>query len=477
MPDPYALLREAEARAKLLAARERQEIALQGDLFDLQVDFIEDPAKRKTLVCGRRAGKTHVLKRYLVRTAMRHAGSLCLYVALTRPYAVSLLWRELTAYLAELGLGVKLDNNLHTIDFPNGSRIVFGGVSSKDEREKLRGFAYHLVVADEVGSFGPYLSYLLEDVLQAALLDYDGTLVLAGTPGPTAAGAFYDADHDRSGAWKHWHWTVLQNPKIPQWKDNPKWQAVAGAFLGSVRLKTPDAKFRREYLGEWVRDVDALLYALDATRNYYDFVPAHGYDYVIGADTGYNDASAIVVVGASRITRHVYLVSEWSASGVLIDRLAHELKATQARYPDAQMVIDPANKQLVESMKQIYNLPLQAADKAGKRAHIDIMNASLHQGALLFPRGSQTYEQMSILEWNKTRTAESEAFPADLADSLLYAYTHIYNWHNAQREPEPLTERQRHSEEERLLIETAVRRAQGKSDDPLDFDEPDWGDL
>lgn len=142
------------------------------------------------------------------------------------------------------------------------------------------------------------------------------------------------------------------------------------------------------------------------------------------------------------------------------------------------MVIDPANKQLVESMKQIYSLPLEAADKQGKRAHIDVLNAALHQGTVKFPRKSATYEQMSILEWNAKRTAESETFPADLADSMLYAYTHVYNHHNRKDLPAPTTEAERGKDEEHKMIEQAIAKMQHKDVDPLGYNDPTefWGD-
>ncbi len=126
---------------------------------------------------------------------------------------------------------------------------MIGGVSSKDEREKYRGKHFTLVVCDETGSYGAYLSYLLEDVLSAALLDYDGDLVLSGTPSPVAAGPFYDRVHDQSGAWAHFGvWTVLQNSKIPQWEGKPQWRQMAEAYLAVKASGMPAVKFRREYM-------------------------------------------------------------------------------------------------------------------------------------------------------------------------------------------------------------------------------------
>ena len=64
---------------KVAAQRIAQAQALQqakqdllGDLFQLQIDFILSPAKRKTLVAGRRSGKTFALARLLIKTALEN---------------------------------------------------------------------------------------------------------------------------------------------------------------------------------------------------------------------------------------------------------------------------------------------------------------------------------------------------------------------------------------------------------------------
>lgn len=416
--------RELERRAVLRLKQGKLQQALRAMLFALQLAFIADTAKRITIDSGRRSGKTHVISRRSIKAATK--GKRILIVSLSKPHAVDLYWTELTKLCESLELDVKPDNVRHTLTFAGDGFIALGGVSSKDEREKCRGKGWHEVVCDETGSFGVFLTYFIEDVLDATLADYDGTLILAGTPSPTGAG--YYADACASDNWSHHHWTVAQNRMLPQWANLPDWDKRALAFLADKKEKLPRAKFEREYLGLWVRDLSALLVNFD-DRNRYDSLPQRQWTYVMGIDTGSKDESAIVLLAVSRATNEIFLVDEWSKSGVLIDdpkNIENSLVGQIRRIAGdkrPRMVIDPANKQLVDSMTMLYKLPLERADKLGKAAHIDILNTCAHQGLIKFPKRSTTFDQSSTLEWDDDRKREREGQPCDRFDAMLYAFT------------------------------------------------------
>ena len=141
---------------------------------------------------------------------------------------------------------------------------------------------------------------------------------------------------------------------------------------------------------------------------------------------------------------------------MLPDQLADKINFYYKRYPEATLVIDPAQKQTVEAMRARYNLPLITAEKLGKRTHIEFLNNALHQGVFFFKRLSEeetsAYDQMSVLEWDKRHMRESEDFPADLADATLYAFTYVYNYHNQSTLKEvPTAEEELRAYEERTL--------------------------
>lgn len=448
--------RELERRYLLTVRQKQLENALRANLFALQLAFILDTAKRITNDTGRRGGKTHAVARRITRAA--NSGKRCLIVSLSKPHAIELYWSELTKLCEALKLDVKVDNVRHVIHFSSGGLIALGGVSTKDEREKCRGKGWHEVVCDETGSFGIFLQYFLEDVLDATLADYDGTLILAGTPSPSGAGYFHDVCH--SDAWSHHHWTVLDNEMLPQWAGKAEWRELAEAFIAEKKTKLYPAKFEREYLGKWVRDLSALLVHFDEAKNRYDALPGGGYQYVMGIDTGSSDKSAIIVLAVSKATSGIYLIDEWQKAGVLIDGLVEQIRRMAAGRAGIRMVIDPANKQLVDSMAMLYKLPLEKADKLGKSAHIDIMNGASHQGVLRLPHKSATWDQACALEWNDDRTREREGQACDLFDAMLYAFwaAHLENYWRPTVEPEKPIKPQIVMEMERLRIEEQSKK-------------------
>ena len=66
-----------------------------NDLFDYQLDFIDDESQIKTALCSRRSGKTYASCYYLLEEASRHPDIICAYIALTRRSAKRLMWTDL----------------------------------------------------------------------------------------------------------------------------------------------------------------------------------------------------------------------------------------------------------------------------------------------------------------------------------------------------------------------------------------------
>ena len=185
-------------------------------LFGLQQDFINDPSKLKAALCGRRAGKTYAICYYLIQEAFRAPESICAYIGLSRISAKRLMWQALKRANRQFKLGMRFNNAELIATLPNHSQIFLAGANDEGDIDKLRGSAYRLVALDECASFGPHIDTLVEEVIEPALLDYDGTLALIGTPNAACRGLFYKATTDKSYGYSLHHWTVLNNPHIPK---------------------------------------------------------------------------------------------------------------------------------------------------------------------------------------------------------------------------------------------------------------------
>src|SRR5437016_2338313 len=109
----------------------------------------------------------------------------CLYIGLTRESAKRIMWKDvLKAINRRHKLGIRFNESELSAKFPNGSVIyLVGADSNEDERQKLLGQKFVLVVIDEAQAFGIDLRKLVYGVLKPAVADYRGTIVLTGTPG------------------------------------------------------------------------------------------------------------------------------------------------------------------------------------------------------------------------------------------------------------------------------------------------------
>ena len=113
-------------------------------------------------------------------------------------------------------MGMEFLENQLTVKLPNGSQIILGGCQDPGEVDKFRGPAYSRVIIDEAQSIKTsILETLVNDVLEAALLDHDGELWLCGTPSATCSGYFYDADQLKRSPFESHYWTLLENPHLP----------------------------------------------------------------------------------------------------------------------------------------------------------------------------------------------------------------------------------------------------------------------
>lgn len=275
--------------------------------FDKQLKFVLDTSKFKTAVCSRRAGKTMACAADLFSTALLHPGVNVLYITLSRTTAKRIIWKELLRLQKKYAPNSHIDNSELVITLPNESTIYVSGAKDETELEKLRGLALKKVYIDEAQSFRPYIAKLIDDILVPALYDYDGSLILIGTPGPACSGYFYEACHNSE--WANYKWTIFDNPWI-QKKSGKHPREIIMAELKRRGVTESDPTHMRENLGLWVQDTDALVFKFDDSKNIFVRKPEGRFEYVFGIDLGYLDADAIAVLGYSYEDKNVYLVEE-----------------------------------------------------------------------------------------------------------------------------------------------------------------------
>ncbi len=427
-------------------------------LFPLQRDVVRDPAKRKALICGRRAGKTDVIIRDFAHGMLAEPGSANLYVALTITSALKIFWKPFRRLNDEHGWGFRFNEAKHEVSHANGSWLALGGGNALPDLEKYRGTPWRRVRADECGAWKPsYLQYFVREVVEPSFMDFDGDLWLAGTPGRAPVGYFYEACHGKHGFSVH-RWTAEQNPHV-QWR-RFVYDPVNGIFALNG-WNEDSIIFKREYLALWSVDPSELVYAYSHAKCVLSELPEHrhGYDYGVGFDFGVNNASAYSVVASPRITGNTIVTVE---SARFVGMAPSEFAAIANRvlktYRPIRAVGDSGG--LGKGFMQEYSIrysdwAITPANKQDRRGTLEIVSDMLGSGRkkVIESANRDLVAEWSTLQWDEDRENTAEGQDNDVSDADMYISKEMPAFLQRATDPEKPPE----DEYERRMRERAQR--------------------
>ena len=425
MPSPKKITEELWSKR---AAARAPPLDLGAVLFKQQLPFGLDQSRYQTAVTPRRAGKTFAIAAKLLDVAQKKAGCVALYITLSRINAKRIVWETLKEMNRAHSLGGVVGEQDLCITMPNGSRVYLSGASDKGEVEKFRGLALGIVILDEAQSFPAYIEQLVDEVLAPALMDYAGALCLVGTPGPVPIGYFHDKV--TSSHWAHFGWSVFDNIHLAR-KSGRTTQSLLEDELARRGVAVDDPVIRREWFGEWALDTNSLVFRFDPEKNARPAL-AHQH-HVIGVDLGFDDADAIAVLGWSDDAPAVDLVYEWVGAKQTITTLMGQVKDAHEKYKPLAVVADTGGlgKKIAEEIQARTGIPIEAADKARKLEHIEMLNDALRTGRMFAPADSRMAQDALLVEWDRSNPEKpkiGERFHSDILDAVLYAYMRCLEW-------------------------------------------------
>lgn len=414
--------------------------------FPAQLRFIQDPAKRKAAFVLRRGGKTTAIAIYMVWTCLSAPASKTLYFGKTSDSSENATWLKIFyPLLSKLNIPYRKTKNL--ITFRNKSTIRLAGADATGEEvTKYLGTAYKLAVFDECQDLKHDLKYWIDELLGPAMIDEAGTICCIGTAGRALGRYWHDITRpDSTLDWSVHSWTA---------EDNPHMAEKIKAEIERLKKANPnleqDPGFRNQFRCEWVLDnVDRVYHNTerniltdDQTKE--SLLKAETrWSYLLGFDFGYEDDTAIVVGAFSKHDPHFYIVETFKKPQMLTEEIAVKLKDLRDRYQPIYMVGDCQNKTLVQTLRQQYRLPLRAADKLGKEAHIAMMNSDFLMGKIkvIEDRNKGLLDEWSALVWDEKKRVQGvfkeQASKANhAADACLYLH-HFSKHFAATPEPEP----------------------------------------
>jgi hypothetical protein len=267
---------------------------------------------------------------------------------------------------------------------------------------------------------------LVTDILEPATLDLDGTIALFFTPSAAASGYAYDCDHV-GDAWQRFHWTLMENPHLPkaaEWLEQRKHE-------NSWSDNSP--VYRREYLGEWIRDEDSLVYAYDGKLNCVDPFPDSAFEsHILGIDLGFIDSTAFVVIGFSEDHAEACVVYADKMSGLTTDDIAKRIHKLNDRFDPVRTVADSGGlgRMVIEECNRRHELNIWPAEKSKKLDHIELINSDFRSGRFLIEDTVATEplrDELVLLEWDPNERERGRYIEADhlenhCSDAMLYAW-------------------------------------------------------
>lgn len=412
--------------------------------FPQQTNFVKDQARLKALFCTRRAAKSFTAGLYMVYEALRNPGSNCLFVGLTRDSAKGIIWKDVLEVINyRHNLGARANLAELTMTFPNGSVIKCLGVDAdQDEMNKLLGKKYKLVCIDEASMYTIDMEKLVYGILKPAMADQRGTICLMGTSSNYTRGLFYDITTGVKKDWKVHTWTAFDNPYVAK-----QWQEELDDIDRDRPLFKETPLFKQWYLNQWVVDTDKLVYKFNQDRNLFSGTtsdPRHSaipWTYVLGVDTGWEDDNAFVLGRFHANDPCFYIVKTFNKPHMTFDQVCVKIQEfmDDKDHAPVKVIIDGANKQGVESMRQRSSIPFEYADKTGKVDFIEMLNADLVQAKIKIYSGcTSLINELMGLVWKTDGDKivipkkEHPSLPNHLCDAFLYAWRNGYHY---QSEP------------------------------------------
>jgi len=414
--------------------------------------FVNSTRNRRAWMAGRRSGKSHGLGAWYFEGMELLPGERSVYVGLSRSKAKQILWDgALERMRKEYNLPIKLttsDGQL-MVRHRNGSSLWLVGCKDKKEAEKLRGERFYRAGVDEAQAFPDWIEYLVEDCLDPALMDLQGSLSLAGTASALAVGYFFEVTTGIRPGWDNHHSTMLDNDSMPhaaEWLRNKKLQ---------MQWADDHPTYLREYMGRWIDDPGALVYPIlhdnswapskDGSHPY--GLPPGEYSYGLGIDLGFGERStAFVLAAVRRGTGEIYILKAYTRSRLIPTALASHVQSIRQRVAaetggGLRVVVDEGalGKGYAEQMR-VMGVACEAAEKTQKRAFQEFVGGIIKSLALKvdFSTCQELLSETRKLQFDSETGEEDDRYQRHCADAMLYIVRAMFPRYDPQEtEPEP----------------------------------------
>jgi hypothetical protein len=411
-----------------------------------------DESTQKSLIAGRRGGKTYGEAADLLIHALENPLANNLFVTLAKSHARTLLWDNPKTGLKVLNrlfdVGLHMDNTKAIATLPNGALISLHGASKADELEKIRGRANDRVKVDECASFAPLrLKNLVDNCIVPTLADYNGRLTLSGTPGSVPAGPWWDStsiyvhgenpfknEKPRCVAFDKKH---LAMPGEYEWvchrynfEDNvalPGLREFAYGRKLAKRWGDDDPSWVREWLGFWLIDFEALVYRYKPEYDWSGGVIPRKADwrYVMSLYWGKTGTVGIVVLAYSETTHGLWQVAERKIEDATLRSVASTIRKFDGKFGIDEMVGARYGNldKIFEDLADLHGIYINVVSTKGKVDLQVLANEDMDMAMVHMLKDSELRSEALRLQWKDPGVKEDLTY---ISNELSSAFT--FGW-------------------------------------------------
>ena len=292
-----------------------------------QATVANDTHRFRTLISGRRFGKTTLAIREMARFA-RIPNQTVWYVAPSYRMAKGIAWRPLKHRLLDLRWVEKINETELSIYLKNGTEISLKGAENPDS---LRGRAINFLVMDEFADIDPTAFY---EALRPTLADTAGSALFCGTPKGIGNWSYdlFQMPKEDSDSWASFQYTTLQGGFVSETE------------IAEAQRLLDTRTFQQEFEATFTTAGNRVWYAFDREQNIKKWNQDTPTAIAVGMDFNIDPMSAVIF---ARHGDQVWAIDEIEIYGSNTDEMIQEINS---RYPNIRpervMVYpDPASRQ------------------------------------------------------------------------------------------------------------------------------------
>lgn len=413
---------------------------------------------------GRGGGKSFAMLGRFHSVSAAHPNQKSVFVAMSAERARDILFPAVWKFNELYGCNITEKRGDGVFEWPNGYQVTYRGCKDINEVNKRRGVPWVAAGWDEAASINQTLLAIdIHDAVAPRLMDFNGLWFVGGTPGPVPQGYWHELSAGEGGQYPVFAWDARSNPHLPNVlqyfvetlqrmqgiPERRTWpshcESILDLIMDPACWRLLPATFVREYLGQWVLDLRAIIYKLLPKNSFSEFPLTPDY-WTIGLDLGAHseeepdlDHAALSVVASHSSLPYIWVREAVKLSDCTVDSLAATVCQKLETYPEASVHIDGTSAgKLIERTLQRMGIPIQCADKAKKLRRIQLVQSALRNGNLQLHQRDcmDARSEAMALVWNEKRDDHSPRCDDDAWDSILYGVTpHMGDYRPELNEP------------------------------------------